>query len=125
MLLTPVPTDGPSRQSSAPPAAACEVGATNRAETVVGLILCESQTALVLRADPSITSRVLVVEVSSGSRAERAGFKAGDVIHRVAGETVTDVKPAATAIDAHADAGELLINFWRDGHPNLIRLFRE
>lgn len=123
LILAPVGDRPP--QTPGEPTTSCSDARPGHVTTTVGLVLCESASPLALRADPSVTSRVLVAEVTPGSRAERAGFMAGDVIHRVARATVTDADAAGRAIDAHAGDGELLINFWRNGQPNLIRLFRE
>jgi hypothetical protein len=113
-----------ARQAASPPAA-CAQPQAQWLTTPVGLVLCGSGTPLTPRADPSVSSRAVVATVEAGSRADRAGLRAGDVVHRVAGEAVDTAAEAARAITSGAATNELLINFWRDGHPNLIRMFRE
>jgi membrane-associated protease RseP (regulator of RpoE activity) len=58
---------------------------------------------------------VAVIRVSSGSPAEEAGFRDGDVITEVDGKEVTTAQELADAIRAHEPGDEVTITYTRDG----------
>jgi len=61
---------------------------------------------------------VAVLRVSSGSPAEDAGFRAGDVITKVDGEDVSTPAEFADAIHGHDPGDEVTITYTRDGDTN-------
>ena len=64
----------------------------------------------------------LVVEPQSGSPAQRAGLKAGDVIVSVNGETVTDARDLAQRIGAMAPGTSVKLGINRDGRADTLTL---
>ena len=65
---------------------------------------------------------VLVRSVEKGSRAEKAGFRAGDVIVRVDKDTVTDASDFGNALRSHRGAGSVSIGILRDKKEQTITL---
>ena len=58
---------------------------------------------------------VTVLRVSSGSPAEDAGFREGDLITKVDGDDVATPAEFADAIHEHAPGDEVTITYTRDG----------
>ncbi len=65
---------------------------------------------------------VLVRSVEKGSRAEKAGFRAGDVIVRVDKEPVHDSSDFGSALRSHRSAGSVAIGILRDKKEQTITL---
>jgi hypothetical protein len=103
---------------------ACQEPKAGSKTAIEGLMLCESATPISLRGDPAAASRAVVADVVADSRAARAGFEVGDVVRRIDGRDVITLAEAIKELARQPDLGELLINFSRDGHPYLIRLFQ-
>ena len=61
---------------------------------------------------------VTVLRVSSGSPAEDAGFREGDLITKVDGDDVATPAEFAAAIHEHAPGDEITITYTRDGDTN-------
>ncbi len=61
---------------------------------------------------------VTVLRVSSGSPAEDAGFREGDLITKVDGDDVATSAEFADAIHEHAPGDEVTITYTRDGESN-------
>jgi len=68
------------------------------------------------------TSGALVAEPQSGSPAEKAGIKAGDVIVSVNGETVDDARNLARRISALAPGTSVKLGVLRNGHEDNLTL---
>jgi serine protease Do len=64
----------------------------------------------------------LVVEPQSGSPAQKAGLKAGDVIVSINGETVTDSRDLARRIGAMAPGTSIRLGINRDGRSDTLTL---
>jgi membrane-associated protease RseP (regulator of RpoE activity) len=65
---------------------------------------------------------VLVRSVERGSRAEKAGFRAGDVIVKVNGETVHDAGDFSHALRARKDSNTASVNVLRDKKEQTLTL---
>lgn len=65
---------------------------------------------------------VLVRSVERGSRAEKAGFRAGDVIVRVDKEPVHDASDFSSALRAHRGSGSVAIGLIREKKEQTITL---
>jgi len=61
---------------------------------------------------------VTVLRVSSGSPAEDAGFREGDLITKVDGDDVATPAEFADAIHEHAPGDEVTLTYTRDGDTN-------
>jgi serine protease Do len=68
------------------------------------------------------TSGALVAEPQSGSPAQKAGIKAGDVIVSVNGETVDDARNLARRISARAPGTSVKLGVLRNGHEDNLTL---
>jgi serine protease Do len=64
----------------------------------------------------------LVVEPQSGSPAQKAGLKAGDVIVSINGETVTDARDLSRRIGAMAPGTSIRLGINRDGRSDTVSL---
>jgi len=64
----------------------------------------------------------LVVEPQSGSPAQKAGLKAGDVIVSINGETVTDARDLSRRIGAMAPGTSIRLGINRDGRSDTLSL---
>ncbi len=64
----------------------------------------------------------LVVEPQSGSPAQKAGLKAGDVIVSINGETVTDARDLSRRIGAMAPGISIRLGINRDGRSDTLSL---
>jgi serine protease Do len=64
----------------------------------------------------------LVVEPQSGSPAQKAGLKAGDLIVSINGETVTDARDLARRIGAMAPGTSIKLGINRDGRGDTLTL---
>jgi S1-C subfamily serine protease len=60
-------------------------------------------------------SGVLVVKVMPDSPAARSGLRAGDVIHRINGRTVTDANAVQQAVESSSVGGKIQLNVYRNG----------
>ncbi len=60
---------------------------------------------------------VLVTDVHDGSRAEAAGFRAGDVIAEVDHHTVAEVAELRAALKQHKAGAPIVFLVRRDGEP--------
>ncbi len=60
---------------------------------------------------------MLVTDVRDGSRAEAAGFKAGDVIAEVDHHAVAEVADLQTALKQHHAGAPIVFLVRRDGEP--------
>lgn len=58
---------------------------------------------------------VLVVRVMANSPAARAGLRAGDVIQKLNGQTVTDASNVQRAVENTGVGGQLQMELWRNG----------
>jgi S1-C subfamily serine protease len=65
---------------------------------------------------------VSVIRVSSGSPAEQAGLKDGDVITKVDGKAVTTPAEFAEQIHAHEPGDEVTITYTRDGASTDVKV---
>lgn len=95
----------------------------------LGLDLCDARPTarLAERAEPdNLQTRAgaLVVEVSDGGVAARAGTEPGDVIYRVAGVDVAGAAEAAAGLAGVGSDSDTQINFLRRGRPYRIKLRR-
>ena len=66
------------------------------------------------------TQGALVAEPQSGSRAQKAGIKAGDVIVSVNGETVTDARDLARRIGTMAPGAIVKLGITRNGRADTV-----
>jgi serine protease Do len=66
------------------------------------------------------TQGALVPEPQSGSRAQKAGIKAGDVIVSVNGETVTDARDLARRIGTMAPGAIVKLGITRNGRADTV-----
>lgn len=64
---------------------------------------------------------ILVVEVMSGTPAEKAGMKAGDVIYQVAGKTVQGARQLEQALQDNCSANGVSIAIVRKGMTLVLR----
>jgi serine protease Do len=65
---------------------------------------------------------VLVRSVEKGSRADRAGLRAGDVITRVGDQSVQDTSDFTQAMHAHGSAGSISVRVIRDKREQNLTL---
>jgi serine protease Do len=90
----------------------------NAAETASLGIEAQTLTPLVAEQAGLASQRgVLVTDVHDGSRAEAAGFRAGDVIAEVDHHTVAEVAELRTALKQHKAGAPIVFLVRRDGEP--------
>jgi serine protease Do len=64
---------------------------------------------------------VLVAEVATGSPAERAGVRRGDVITQVEGREVADTEALRFRIATQPVGAQIRLTLWRDGRERLVQ----
>jgi membrane-associated protease RseP (regulator of RpoE activity) len=96
--LAPKPAVTPAPTAAPEPAAAAD--APKDAMTELGLRAQDLSPDMAAALGSAGTQGVLVLEVKSGSTAERAGFKAGDVISRVGEQAIEGVASLDKAVAA-------------------------
>jgi putative serine protease PepD len=70
----------------------------------------------------SSASNALVAEVRSGTPAERAGLKAGDVITALDGKSVASTGELESAIGAHKPGDSVSLTYTRNGKSHTVQL---
>ena len=63
-----------------------------------------------------------VAEISSGSAAEKAGLRVGDVITRVGDRTVDGADALIAAIRSHRPGDEVTLTYLRDGQESTAQV---
>jgi S1-C subfamily serine protease len=103
--------------------ATCPSGEGTPVAAPLGLRVCDgvASTTVVTRVGPQHGARVAAADPNGP--AGRWGLVPGDIIYQVDGRRVESGKAAATALDASRGAPILLVNFWRDGKPYLVRIW--
>ena len=82
--------------------------------------------AEIYTVDQFVTSRyklavnkgVFVIDVASGSPADKAGLKAGDVITAIENKDITDAGVQAQLINSYQTGQKIKITYWRGKFPN-------
>jgi putative serine protease PepD len=73
-------------------------------------------------SDPADGSRgALVQSVESGSAAEKAGIKSGDLIVAIDGKTVDGAASLGAAIQAHTPGTPVQVTYVRDGSEHTVK----
>jgi serine protease Do len=103
--------------------AACPSGEGTPVAAPLGLRVCDgvASTTVVTRVGPQHGARVAAADPNSP--AGRAGLAPGDIVYRVDGRRVESGKTAAAALEATRGGPIVLVNFWRDGKPYLVRMW--
>jgi hypothetical protein len=91
--------------------------------TRFGLTVCDgaAATKVITHEDPQHGARIIALDPEAAGAQE--GLVAGDIIYQVAGTRVESGKAAVTALDAARDERIVLINFWRNGAPFIVRIW--
>jgi membrane-associated protease RseP (regulator of RpoE activity) len=103
--------------------ATCPAGEGTPVAAQLDLRLCDgiASTTVVTRVGPQHGARVAAADPNGP--AGRGGLVPGDIIYQVDGRRVESGKAAAAALEAARGAPILLVNFWRDGKPYLVRIW--
>ena len=118
------PGAGPQgREAAGSPA--CAPGEGKPLPAAFGLSFCSGTARIEIRSIPGVHEGARVASVEAGSPAHHQGFRAGDVVYQVAGRRVDEGEAAAQALLKLRRSDGAVLNFWRDGHPFLIRLHGE
>lgn len=104
------------------PGEECADADGERVDGPFGLTFCRGwvRTRVLSEEVPQVGA--LIVFVPPQSEAAAAGFVAGDVIYRVAGDRVSGSADAIERMKSLPPNQMSVVNFWRDGMPFLMRL---
>src|SRR5262249_12730001 len=92
-------------------------GESNSGATSLGIVAQKLTPRVAEQAGIPSQRGVLVTDVRDGSRAEAAGFKAGDVIAEVDHRPVAEVADLQTALKQHHAGAPIVFLVRRDGEP--------
>jgi S1-C subfamily serine protease len=100
--------------------AACADAASDDTRiAAIGLTLC---TARPVTVDGKEVRTAAVVAANEGGVAERAGLEKGDLLYQVSDEPTPTAQAAAERLDAVDTRSDVVVNFYRGGHPFLVKL---
>lgn len=88
----------------------------------IGLTMQTVTSSLAQRYSLGASSGAYVVEVTSGSPADTAGIKSGDIITAVDGESITSADGMILAIRSHNVGDTVSVTFVRDGKEQTVQV---
>lgn len=88
----------------------------------IGLTMQTVTSAMAQRYNLGASSGAYVVEVTSGSPADTAGIKSGDIITAVDGDSITSADGLILAVRSHEVGDTVSVTFVRDGQEQTVQV---
>ena len=100
---------------------------TNTNVVIVGLTLCTatSTNELALLSEEKnlqIREGVMIMKIESKSISEQAGLQQGDMIYRIGGSDIIELRTATDRLAGVRSNSDTVVNFLRRGRPYRVKL---